>query len=98
MARPKRTATGTAPSKYKYTGHFEGGDWIPPHVECEEAGDHQVTPTLWPPPRTARDAADPHINVRCDLCGAHLAVYEGHATGQMGGVTVVLPNRVKQPA
>lgn len=67
-------------------------------VECEEAGDHRVTPMTWPPPKTATMTADPHLSMQCELCGAWLIVYAGHATGALQGITVVLPERVKQPA
>ena len=77
--------------KYKYTSL----------VECEEAGDHQVTPHTWPPPRTGMTAGDPSLNMQCELCGAWLIVYEGHATGALQGVTVRLTDkqqRATQPA
>lgn len=84
--RPKTTIS--TPSKYRYTSH----------VECEEAGNHRVTPQTWPPPKTATMTADPHLDMRCELCGAWLTVYEGHATGQLKDIDVILADRAKQPA
>ena len=79
---PRRPAGPRVESKYKYVDRFD----------CEEAGDHQVTPKTWPPPRVAQTLTDPSLNMTCDLCGSNLVVYEGHATGKMRGVTVILPS------
>ena len=85
--RPKKS--DAAPSRYRYQNL----------VECEEAGNHRVTPTTWPPPKTATMTTDPHLNMQCELCAAWLVVYEGHATGQLKDIDVILPERLKkQPA
>lgn len=99
--RPKKGPT-EAP-KYRYTGYMGGdGKWVSGMEQCEEQGDHRVVPKAWPPPRTAAQTTDPHVALRCELCGAHVIVYEGHATGQLEGVDVILTEeqrkRTKQPA
>ena len=78
MPRRKQVVKGDAPA-YMYEDLFV----------CEEEGDHQVTTSVWPPPRTGMSPVDPSLSLQCDLCGAWLIVYEGHATGQIGGVTVI---------
>ena len=89
--RPKRHAV-TEVSPYKYTGYIDtDGVRVPPHVQCEENGDHQVTPTTWPPQRTGLTAGDPSLPLQCDFCAAHLIVYEAHRTGKLTGITVVVP-------
>lgn len=80
MARRPRRAT--APSAYRYA-NLE---------ECEENGNHRVTPGVWPPPRTSQSGTDPTLSVQCELCGAWVVVYEAHATGGMDGVDVILPS------
>lgn len=83
--RPKKPVIA---SPYRYTSKNE----------CEENGNHRVTPLTWPPPKTATQVTDPVLNMRCDLCGCWLIVYEAHATGQMPDIDVILPERKKQPA
>lgn len=59
-------------------------------VECEEAEDfHVVRPTVWPPQTIGR--TDGSVNLQCELCGAWLVVYAGHATGTVPGVKVLVP-------
>ena len=98
--RPKR-GTRAAQSPYKYQGYIDSANqWVAPLVQCEEEGDHRVTPKTWPPPRTAMTTADPSLAMQCELCGAWLIVYAGHATGAMQGIDVVLTEkqRATQPA
>jgi len=88
--RPKKGPTVIP--KYRYSSL----------VECEEAGNHRVTPPTWPPPKTAQSLTDPVLTLQCELCGAWLVVYEGHATGQLQTIDVILTDeqkrRTKQPA
>lgn len=88
--RPKTRPTIV--SKYRYQSL----------VECEEAGNHRVTPPTWPPPKTVAMISDSYLNLQCELCGAWLVVYEGHATGQLQSIDVILTDeqkkRTKQPA
>ena len=68
-----------------------GGTWDD-FIACEVAHDtHEVHPTVWPPPRLGNQVGDPSMALPCVRCGAISIVYEGHATGQLKGVTVVLP-------
>ena len=91
--RPKRN-TVREPSKYRYTGYTDtDGQWVGAMVQCEEQGNHRVTPITWPPPRTATEPTDPSLSLRCDLCGCHLVVYEAHATGGMQGIDVILAEK-----
>ena len=70
-----------APSKYKYAGKDE----------CEEQEDqHVFRPKAWPPKRHANTVEEPSISGRCELCGCHLVVYQGHATGELPGIKVLL--------
>lgn len=78
-------------SEYKYRGLKDEG--IRPHEQCEMQEDdtHEVHPTSWPPPRIGNIGGDPSVTLRCVHCGAWVITYAGHATGQMKGVRVVLP-------
>ena len=61
-------------------------------VECEENEDHHVVrPSSWPPRRTGTMAGDPHLSLQCELCAGWVIVYKGHATGELRGVKVILP-------
>ncbi len=92
--RPRR---GTSePSKYRYKGYAGSEGWVAPLEECEENGNHRVTPQTWPPPRTAASVVDPSLNMQCELCGAWLVVYEGHADQRLQGIDVVLPKEFAQ--
>jgi hypothetical protein len=83
--RPKKGGTAEA-SKYRYQS-----------VEaCEEAEDfHVVTPKTWPPVRIGNQGGDPYLSAQCELCGGWLIVYRGHATGEMKGIKVNLPEKRK---
>ena len=68
-------------------------------IQCEVTRDeHEVHPTVWPPPRTGTIAGDPSMALPCVHCGATSIVYKGHATGELRGVRVVLPNEKKKTA
>ena len=61
-------------------------------AECEENEDHHVVrPSSWPPRRTGNMAGDPYLSLQCELCAGWLVVYRAHATGDMPGVKVILP-------
>lgn len=80
-----------APSPYKYQSV----------AECEEHEDqHVVKPTSWPPRRIGNIVGDPSMSLRCELCGGWLVVYKAHATGELAGVKVIMPEgmKAKQPA
>ena len=80
MGQRAKTAE-VAPSSYKY----------PSMEACEEQEDaHQFTPKAWPPRKLVNQIEEPSIGGRCDLCGCHLTVYSGHATGEIKGIRVVL--------
>ena len=92
--RPKRGTT-TAPSPYKYTHDYtENKSAL---VQCEEAGDHEVHPSVWPPLSTTGDP-NPSVGLQCVLCGCWLVVYRGHATGELKDVKVILPKLEKASA
>lgn len=97
MPRPKR-GTLAEKSPYRFQGYVDGdGQWVSALVQCEEEGNHRITPKTWPPPRTGHlGGADPSLNARCELCGAWLIVYEGHATGAMQSIDVVLTEEQKK--
>ena len=82
MGQRKRTAELPPPSEFKYANV----------VECEENEDaHVVRPTVWPPRRQGNQAGDPSVPLQCTLCSGWVITYEGHATGQLPGVKVILP-------
>lgn len=87
--RPRHDAVSE--SAYRYRGYESTKGWVSPLEECEENGDHRVTPNAWPPPRTGTSIADPSLNMQCELCGSWVVVYEGHADGRLQGVEVILP-------
>ena len=92
----RRQARVVEPSQYKYAGNKDEG--IRPHEQCETEepdGKHEVHPTAWPPPRIGNQPGDPSMSLPCVLCGANLIVYKRHATGEMDGVRVVLPEGKK---
>ena len=96
MAQRQAPGTLTERSPYKYQGIKDEG--IRPHEQCEMNEDHhQVTPTTWPPPRIGTLGGDPSLSLRCDLCGAWLVVYAGHATGRLPGIKVILPQPEPEP-
>lgn len=78
----QRQKTGpTEVRKYKYTSV----------VECEENEDaHVFSPNMWPPKKMVNQMEEPALAGRCDLCGCHLMVYAGHATGELRGIRVNL--------
>ena len=95
MAQRQRTTTQER-SPYKYQGIKDEN--IRPHEECEMNEDgHVVKPTRWPPPRLGGVGGDPSLDLRCTLCGVNLVVYAGHATGELPGVTVILPEPGAEP-
>ena len=98
MALREKRPTRNAPSPYKYSGYMdEDMRWHSPLEQCEEIGQHRVTPKTWPPPRTkTMTAEDPSLNARCELCGVWLIVYDGHATGQLQGIDIVLNEEQKK--
>lgn len=60
-------------------------------IECEEREDaHLFSPKSWPPKRLGTQVEEPSMAGRCDLCGCHLTVYPGHATGEIPGIRVNL--------
>lgn len=71
------------------------GDYKYPNlVACEEHEDfHVVKPNVWPPPRIGHFGGDPSLSAVCELCGCNLVVYQGHATGEIPGIKVILPKK-----
>ena len=66
-------------------------------ISCEVTFDaHEVHPTTWPPPRLGTTPGDPSMALPCVRCGANCIVYKAHATGEMRGITVILPELVKK--
>jgi hypothetical protein len=97
-AKPRRVkrSADTPPSPYRYVGYHINGvisdaNWVPPHVQCEEEGDHEFHTRVWPP--SSRN--DPTLTGRCALCGCHLVVHKEHMTGEMQGIKVVVANAEK---
>lgn len=72
-----------------------GGTWDT-FIKCEiEHDTHEVHPTHWPPQRFNASDLNPSMSLPCVRCGVNCIVYRGHATGQMKGITVVLPEAAK---
>ncbi len=64
-------------------------------VQCEvDYDEHEVHARTWPPPRLGNQGGDPSISLPCVRCGTNCIVYQGHATGELKGITVVLPEAV----
>ena len=83
-------------SPFKYKGDLNAN--LRPHEQCEseeEDGRHQVSPKTWPPTRKGHESGEPSLSLTCDLCGVNLVVYAGHATGELEGVRVLLPEGKK---
>jgi hypothetical protein len=89
--RLRGASAGADASGFKYKGIKDEN--VRPHEQCEMENDdtHEVHPTTWPPPRIGTQGGDPSVSLRCVHCGAWLVVYQGHATGEMQGIRVVLP-------
>ena len=89
--RPKTKQAFTEDAaNYQYKGDLNAG--IRPHEECEMEQDaHRVKPKTWPPVRLGNQQGEPYIDARCIDCGAWLQVYSAHATGDLGGIEVILP-------
>ena len=87
---PRRLPKGEQPlpSPFKYKSV----------AECEENtpdGKHIVRPTAWPPQRLGRHSGEPSMALSCELCNGRVIVYAKHATGEIDGVTVILPDKKK---
>lgn len=81
MGQRQKTPASVGASQYKYRDKDE----------CEENEDfHVFTPKAWPPRRQGHQVEEPSVSGRCDLCGCHLTIYLGHATGEIGGIKVNL--------
>jgi hypothetical protein len=81
-----------APKQYKYPTPAGVAAGYRGHEECEVENDaHVVRPTSWPPrPKGVTDFA-PTMDLLCELCGCHVLAEAAHATGQLKGVKVILP-------
>jgi len=65
-------------------------------AECEENEDqHVVKPSSWPPRRIGNIVGDPSLSLQCQLCAGWVIVYKAHATGELPGVKVIMPEGVK---
>ena len=73
-----------------------GGTWDT-FIECEVNHDtHEVHPTVWPPVPVNNGDANPSMALPCVRCGCMNIVYRGHATGELKGVSVVLPQELSK--
>lgn len=65
-------------------------------VACEvEHNAHEVHPTAWPPKRYNAMDMNPSMALPCVRCGAQCLAEAGHATGELPGIHVVLPEIAK---
>lgn len=78
-------------SGYKYKGIKDEN--IRPHEQCEMENDdtHEVHPTVWPPQRVGNQGGTPTVTLQCVHCGAWCIAQREHATGELPGLRVVLP-------
>ena len=61
-------------------------------VQCEVEHDaHEVHPTSWPPRRLSAMDMNPTMALTCVRCGCQCLAEAGHATGDIAGIKVVLP-------
>ena len=80
MAR--RTATLRPPGLYQY----------PNHIACEEAGNHVIELTVWPP--KIRAGVDPTVSARCTKCGCWCQVSPDNDP-EHSGIEIVVPTKAK---
>ena len=93
----RRSVLEAEPRPYKYMGDKDQG--IRAHEQCEMAEENHVAkPAHWPPVRKGRQGEDPYVECLCVNCGVNLQVYAQHATGELGGVKVILPQPKKASA
>jgi hypothetical protein len=84
MGQRERSGPVPVKSEFKYENH----------IDCEMNEDqHVVKPSNWPPFQVGRLGELPSMALQCVLCNCHLVVYEKHATGELKGVKVLLPEQ-----